>query len=45
MLEAVGKVKRGEADLIDNDATEATYFSFPSKGDVKKFRQLGKKFF
>ena len=26
MLEAVGKVKRGEADLIDNDATEATYF-------------------
>lgn len=45
MLEAVFKVKLCEPNLIDNDETKATYFSFPSKDDVKEFRQLGKRFF
>jgi len=32
-----------DAPLIKNDATGATYFSYPKKDDVKRFRSLGKK--
>lgn len=41
MLEAVQLFKRGEPPLLPNDAAQATYNKFPTKEDVRKFREKG----
>jgi methionyl-tRNA formyltransferase len=43
--EAVDLIERGEVTLISNDATKKTYYSFPTRQDVKDFLALGKRFF
>lgn len=45
IVEAIDLIHDGDFKLIDNNADEKTYFSFPTKEDVKVFRARGKRFF
>jgi methionyl-tRNA formyltransferase len=45
LLEAIEMIERGGYELIENDDAEQTYFSFPTREDVKEFLKKGKKFF
>jgi len=45
IAKAVDLIHRDEVKLIENDAEKMTYFSFPTKDDVKEFKRLGKRFF
>jgi methionyl-tRNA formyltransferase len=45
LIEAVELIHRGGYQLIENDDSQKTYYSFPTKEDVKEFRRVGKKFF
>jgi methionyl-tRNA formyltransferase len=42
-LDALELLDRGDGELIKNDASEATYNTFPTSEDVKKFRKKGLK--
>jgi methionyl-tRNA formyltransferase len=43
--EAVDLIEAGDVDLIRNDSSLMTYYSFPTKKDVDEFKAAGKKFF
>ena len=43
--EAVENVRRGRLKLIPNPDKEKTYFSFPTKADVRAFRAAGKRLY
>lgn len=43
--EAIQLIISNKYSLIVNNELEKTYFSFPTRKDVKEFRQLGKRFF
>jgi len=43
MVEAIEQIKSGDVVYKDNLATEGTYFSFPTREDVKEFKRRGKK--
>ena len=43
--EAVEKVRRGRLKLIPNPDAEKSYFSFPTKDDVRAFRAAGKRLY
>jgi methionyl-tRNA formyltransferase len=43
MIEVIGQVKRGEVIYKDNPIAESSYFTFPSREDVRQFRRMGKK--
>lgn len=45
ILEAIDLIAKGDFRLIDNTDSEKSYYSFPTRDDVRKFKQLGKKFF
>jgi methionyl-tRNA formyltransferase len=45
LLEAIELVHEGSPSLIENDDSKQTYFSFPTREDVKEFRRKGKRFF
>lgn len=45
LLEAVELVHGGDYNLIENDDDQRTYFSFPTRADVKEFLRIGKRFF
>ena len=45
ILEGVEKIESGNYDLMENDDSEKTYFSFPTRQDVKEFYAKGLKFF
>ncbi len=45
ILEAIEKIHSGDFVLIPNPEEEKTYFSFPTKDDVKAFKAAGKRFF
>ena len=45
VAEAIDKLASGHADVIANDASQATYFSFPTAEDVAEFRNAGARFF
>jgi methionyl-tRNA formyltransferase len=45
IIECVEKIHSGGYELIPNPDEEQTYFSFPTKEDVKAFLAAGKKFF
>lgn len=45
IIEAIELIYSGGYKLIDNNAAEKTYFSFPTKDDVKVFKARGKRFF
>ena len=41
MAEAIEMVRSGAVQPIENPTDQASYFSFPTKHDVRKFRQMG----
>lgn len=48
-MEAIAKsidlIHKGEVQLIENDISQQTYFSFPTRKDVLEFKRNGKKFY
>jgi methionyl-tRNA formyltransferase len=45
IAEAVDLIKHSQVNLIANEASNMSYYSFPTRLDVKFFRDAGKKFF
>ncbi|MEQ9423181.1 MAG: formyltransferase family protein [Cyclobacteriaceae bacterium] len=45
LYEAIEKIHNGNVNLIDNPDDEMTYYSFPTKNDVKQFLAAGNKFY
>ena len=45
IIESIEKIRDNKVELIPNNDTEKTYFSFPTKDDVKAFKKAGKRFF
>ncbi|GAB3900916.1 hypothetical protein GCM10028803_24650 [Larkinella knui] len=45
IVECIEKIHAGTYQLIENDATQMTYFSFPAREDVKAFLAAGKRFY
>jgi methionyl-tRNA formyltransferase len=45
ILESVEKIHSGNYEIIPNPNEEMTYFTFPTKEDVKAFLASGKKFY
>jgi len=42
---ALDILEKGQPDLIENDSSQATYFSFPTRDDVREFVRVGAKFY
>lgn len=45
ILESIEKIHSGNYQLLENDASQMTYFTFPTKEDVKAFLAAGKRFY
>ncbi len=45
ILKAVEKIRDGDTGTMPNDDAESTYFSFPTRKDVREFRQSGARFY
>ena len=45
VIESIKKIDSGKYKLRSNNDNKATYYSFPTKADVKVFRQQGGRFF
>jgi methionyl-tRNA formyltransferase len=45
IIESIVKIHDGTVDLIENDASQMTYFTFPTREDVKAFQAAGKRFY
>lgn len=45
IAEAVDLIEQGNVELIENDDSQKSYYSFPSREDVREFLAKGKKFF
>jgi len=45
IIESVQKIHDGTVVLQDNDASQMTYFTFPTRADVKAFLAAGKRFY
>jgi methionyl-tRNA formyltransferase len=41
MMEAIALIQNGKAQEIENTKEQATYFTFPTKSDVREFRRRG----
>lgn len=45
IVECVEKIESGNYTLLENDESQMTYFSFPTREDVKAFLSAGKRFY
>ncbi|WP_299186411.1 formyltransferase family protein [uncultured Aquimarina sp.] len=45
IAEGIEKIISEKYELIENPAEEKTYYTFPTKNDVKEFKSIGKRFF
>jgi methionyl-tRNA formyltransferase len=45
IIEAIELIKGGDFTLLPNPEAEMTYFSFPTRQDVKEFYKSGKRFY
>lgn len=45
IIEAIEKIQEGGYKLTPNNDEESTYYSFPTREDVKEFRKAGKRFY
>lgn len=43
--ESIDLIAKDKVDLIENNASNKTYFTFPTREDVLEFKRIGKKFF
>lgn len=44
LLEAMDQIEKGTVRPKPNDDSKATYFSFPTREDARKFRKIGRRF-
>ena len=42
---SIDLIEKDKVELIENDADQKTYFTFPTNIDVEVFKSKGKKFF
>lgn len=45
MVEAIDLLAMGSPELIENDAQKASYYTFPTRDDVRAFRAAGARFY
>ncbi len=45
ILKSIDLIAKGDLKLLENPESEKSYYSFPTREDVKEFKQMGKKFF
>jgi methionyl-tRNA formyltransferase len=45
LIRAIDLIEKGDYGLIPNDDSMMTYYSFPTRDDVREFLQKGKRFF
>ncbi|MDB4401246.1 formyltransferase family protein [Akkermansiaceae bacterium] len=45
IVEAIDLIERDAVELMPNNDSEQTYFTFPTKADVREFRSIGGRFF
>lgn len=45
IVKAITKIQANDISTIPNDDNQMTYYSFPTKNDVREFRRVGAKFF
>jgi methionyl-tRNA formyltransferase len=45
IIEAIERIRNNDLNLLSNNNDEMTYYSFPTKEDVREFNKAGKKFF
>ncbi|MTI88123.1 MAG: formyl transferase [Balneolaceae bacterium] len=45
IIESIELIKKGDYELIPNPDEKSTYFSFPTREDVKEFKKAGKRFY
>ena len=45
IIESVEKIRRGNIEYIDNPKDGGTYYSFPTKAEVRRFLAQGQRFF
>jgi methionyl-tRNA formyltransferase len=45
IIKAIEKIRDGDTDTMPNDADQSTYFTFPTRDDVREFRQSGARFY
>jgi methionyl-tRNA formyltransferase len=45
IIKAVEKIRDGDTATIPNDAADSTYFSFPTREDVREFKRSGARFY
>ena len=45
ILKSIDLIDKGNLKLLENPESEKSYFSFPTREDVKEFKRKGKKFF
>jgi methionyl-tRNA formyltransferase len=43
MIEAINMIKSGNVEFMENDTMQGSYFSFPTREDVKEFKRRGKR--
>lgn len=44
LAEALRRIRDGTVELQENDASQATYYSFPRPDDARRFRRRGRRF-
>ncbi|MDG3581304.1 methionyl-tRNA formyltransferase [Galbibacter pacificus] len=45
ILESISLIKKGKYQLIENPDSQKTYYTFPTREDVKEFKSKGKRFY
>ena len=45
IIKAIDLIEKDKVELIENDASKMSYYSFPTKEDVREFLAQGKRFF
>jgi len=45
IVRAISKIQASDISTIPNDDNQMTYYSFPTKDDVREFRRVGARFF
>ena len=45
IVRAISKIQSNDISTIPNDDNQMTYYSFPTRDDVREFRRVGAKFF
>lgn len=45
IVKAISKIQANDISTMPNDDNQMSYYSFPTKGDVREFRRVGARFF